>query len=202
MIHEVQFDPVKHEFRRDGILFPSVTQILRAAGKCNFDFVEQDVLIHAQNRGQSVHWMCQLEDQGALNPRKVPRSLRGYRKAWKAFKANCGFIPDPEWTERKFASGYWYAGIIDRAGILGNTFAVVDLKTGSITDAARLQLTAYTLAIEPRPALASWIRRVAVRLNRNGTYNIREWDWRSYHQDLAEFFRMRDEWTPPPRNTN
>src|ERR1700687_906036 len=134
-----EFDADKHLFTRDGAVIPSVTQVLARAGICDFSFVDEETRIHSMKRGTSVHWLLQLEDEGALNYKTVPRSLRGYRKAYKTWKRHSGF--NPIWIERKFVSDFGYAGIIDRAGsfpattmYLSGTSCVLDFKTGEIPD--------------------------------------------------------------------
>src|ERR1700687_810938 len=72
----ILFDAAKHEYRKaDGVAVPSVTQILAKAGICDFSFVEEERRVAAMERGTSVHWLLQLEDEGALNYRQVPLKL-------------------------------------------------------------------------------------------------------------------------------
>jgi hypothetical protein len=186
------FNPSKHEFSRDGVVIPSVTQVLARAGICDFSFVEEETRIHAMKRGTSVHWLLQLEDEGALNYRTVPRSLRGYRKAYRDWKRHSSFCP--LWVECKFVSQYGYAGIIDRAGsfpattmYLSGTNCVLDFKTGEIPDWVRLQLAAYALAIEPIIAVARNIRRIALTLSASGAYKIKEFPLCTFDSDIAKF---------------
>jgi hypothetical protein len=189
---EVSFDPEKHEYRCNGVVVPHVTQILAASGKCHWSCVDEEIRLHSIKRGQSVHWLTELEDQGALDYRTVPYGLRGYRKAYCTWKRHSGF--HVIWIERKFVSQYGFAGTLDRAGSFpatamygSGTSAVVDLKTGPIQDYVRYQLCAYTLAVDPRPAIARTVRRIALRLCEDGTYRVREWAMSTWDQDFSSF---------------
>jgi hypothetical protein len=189
----VDFDRERHQYRRFGVIVPHVTAII-AAIAFSRRFVDEETRQRSLARGTSVHWMTQLEDQHALDYRRVPKGLRPYRKAWLAWKRASGFVP--LWIERQFACSYGFAGTLDRFGKFssGSTFrsgslGVVDIKTGPIPEFTRLQLAAYCLAVDERFAIARTIRRVAVHLKANGTYNVREWLRSSWDQDIAEFLQ-------------
>jgi len=187
-----EFDPVKHEFRQDGKRVLSVTQVLAQAGICNYGCVDAELREYAMQRGTSVHWLTQLEDEGSLNYRTVPKSLRGYRKAYNTWKRRSGFMPLQ--IEQKFVSRFGFAGIIDRIGTLPYSgyrqMAVVDIKTGDIQDWVRLQLTPYTVAAaDDNPRFAEVIRRVALRLYPDGTYKVKEFPPETWLTDWAEFIR-------------
>jgi hypothetical protein len=191
---EVDFDPESHTYRKDGKIVPHVTQILAQSGRCDWSCVDEEIRLHSIKRGQSVHWLTQLEDEGALNYRTVPAGLRGYRKAYRTWKRHSGF--NVIWIERKFISHYGYAGTLDRAGSFpattmfgSGTSGVVDLKTGPIADWVRLQLCSYTLAVDPRPAIARTIRRIALRLSADGTYRVKEFPLSTWDSDFAEFMK-------------
>lgn len=142
-------------------------------------------------RGTSVHWMTQLEDQGALNYRRVPKSLRGYRKAWNTFKEASRL--NITGIEVQFVSRFGFAGIIDRTAtffswgrnLVGT--AIIDIKTGPIAHHVRYQLVLYTVAAAgDDPQLARYIRRIAVRLKPNGTYAVKEFPISEWVTDWSE----------------
>lgn len=187
-----EFDQERHIYTVNGKQVLSVTQILAKAGICDFSCVDEDVRLHSIKRGQSVHWMLQLEDEGALNYRTVPRRLRGYRKAYLTWKRQSGFTP--LWIERRFVSKFGYAGTMDRAGsfpataMFGTgTSAVVDFKTGEIPDWVRYQLVSYAVEAHPNPAIARNIRRIALSLHPYGTHKVREFPLCTWDVDLAKF---------------
>lgn len=169
-----------------------MTQVLAKAGICDFSFVDEDIRIHSMKRGQSVHWLLQLEDEGALNYRTVPRSLRGYRKAYRTWKKQSGFCP--LWIERQFVSRFGFAGTIDRAGSFpattmyaSGTTAVVDFKTGEIPEWVRYQLVAYASEVHPNQAIARNVRRIALSLRPDGTYKVKEFPLCTWDIDFSKF---------------
>ena len=147
MTTEVIFSEEKHEYRDvSGKLYPHVTGILRDAGVIDYSFIGSIKRETYLARGKRIHWLLQLEDENALNYRKVVKSMRGYRKAWNAWKRVSGFVP--VLIEHPFIHlGLGYAGTIDRFGYfqsMPNIPVVVDIKTGvTIPDWVRLQVAAY-----------------------------------------------------------
>lgn len=189
------FDPDSHTFTQGGNVVPSVTQVLAEGGLCDFSFVEQELREYAMARGTSVHWMTQLEDEGALDYRRVPKSLRGYRKAWNLWKERSGFQVMA--VEYKFISQFGFAGIVDRIGslpphrVIGSGLllpnAIVDLKTGDVADYVRYQLAPYTVAAATQVHHARSIRRIALRLRPDGTYKVKEFPQSQWAADWAKF---------------
>ena len=146
-------------------------------------------------RGTSVHWMTQLEDQGALNYRTVPKALRGYRKCWNDWKKASGFVPIA--IEYRFI---WedFAGIIDRVGTFPPTtmypngsHAIVDLKSGDVQDWVKCQLAPYAVAWMQSIKLARFIRRIAVRVNEDGS-PARVKEFTDFDHDFAKFTRAKE----------
>ena len=197
----VLFDPAKHEYRNaQGNVVWSVTQILCGAGICDFSFVEEEIRKASMERGTSVHWLLQLEDEGALNYRQVPLRLRPYRKAYQDWKKASGFIPERAYIERQFISHYGFAGTMDRYGALPPTTmfpfgssAVVDFKTGEIPDWVRFQLAAYARTIHANHQMARNIRRIALALRANGTYSVKEFPSQTFDYDWARFMKAKKE---------
>ena len=193
----VLFDPAIHQYRdSQGRVVPSVTQILAASGLCDFSFVEEEVRVRSMQRGSSVHWMLQLEDEGALSYRRVPISLRPYRKAYLAWKWASGFFP--EMIEQQFISHFGFAGTLDRYGKLPSTgmfpagsAAIVDFKTGEIQDWVRYQLAAYSTRVHGHPAMARTLRRIALALRADGTYQVKEFPAASWEHDFSVFMEAK-----------
>ena len=187
------FDPASHTFLTGAGRRLSVTQILNKAGVCDFSFVKEETRRMSLDRGNSVHWLTQLEDVGGLNYRTTPKWLRGFRRGWNDWKRRSHFQINS--VEEQFVSRFGYAGIIDRTGtfppsvFLGwGTSAVVDIKTGAVPDWVALQLAAYAVwAAGDNPKKAEYVRRIAVRLKENGEYAIREFPSCSFKSDWSRF---------------
>src|ERR1035438_9345669 len=188
------FDPERHEFKKDGARVLSITQVLALAGICDFSCVAEDVRLHAMHRGKSVHWMLQLEDEGGLNYRTVPVALRGYRKAYKTWKVDSGFMPSI--IEKWMVSDLGFGGIPDRYGRfrLGSLRgAVVELKTGSVAEWTKYQLAAQCVLIEPNISLARTIRRIGLSLRPDGLYSIKEFPMAEFDSDISRFMKALED---------
>ncbi len=173
------FDAASHTYTKDGRVLPSVTQILQGAGIVDTTwFTEQ-----AAWRGSVVHRCCQLDDQGDLDEGSVPNAAKGYLDAWRLFKAQVpmNFIS----IEQPLCSGL-YAGTPDRDA----EWAVVDIKTGAILPWVGLQLAAYSELISANGSVPGGGRsydRYAVRLGKDGRYNVQHFAVRDYRNDLGIF---------------
>lgn len=191
----VLFDPIKHEYTNaQGNIVPSVTWILAQSGLCDFSFVEQEIRDRAMQRGKSVHWMLQLEDEGSLDYKTVPIRLRPFRKAYLDWKRVSGF--KPQWIEKAFISIFGYAGTMDRFGLLPptelrpyTTCAVVDFKTGNalVQNWVRYQLCAYAMRTHENPQIARQTRRIALALHPSGKYSVKEFPASTWDIDWATF---------------
>ncbi len=179
------FNSERHEFEQDGVIRPSITQVLALAGIVDFSFVAEDVRIHTMHRGKSVHWLLQLEDEGGLDYRRVPHALRGYRRGYKTWKERSGFVPSL--IEKWMISPLGFGGIPDRFGKLENTHAVVEIKTGAVANWTALQLCAQCVLIQPNIAIARTYRRIGLSVLGNGTYKVREFPMSSFDSDLSRF---------------
>lgn len=182
------FDQTTHTYHDSGgKRVPSVTQILQEAGLINYGFMHPNKREEVLARGETVHWVTELEDQGVLNPRKVPIRFRPYRKAYLQWKDRSGFVV--QGIEVPFVSTYGYAGKPDRTGLLGGVKTVVDLKTGvAIADWVKYQLAPYALAV-----YGSWaVRRIALLLCADGTYKVKEFPIESLPHDFATFLAAKN----------
>ncbi len=195
----VNFDPVRHEyFNEAGEQVPSVTFILAQAGLCDFSFVEEEVRARALARGKSVHWLLQLEDEGQLNYRTVPKVLRPFRKAYVTWKRGCGFHASR--IEEPFISPHGFAGTPDRVGVFPSTplypqgsRAVVDFKTGGLYEWTRYQLAMYAVGVTKHVYEAKQLRRIALALRPDGQYRIREFPRAEFDYDLAVAMKAKKE---------
>jgi hypothetical protein len=187
----VNFNPDDHSYSNGaGVKFPSVTWILAQSGLCDFSFVEDEVRARAMARGKSVHWLLQLEDEGSLNYRTVPKSLKPFRMAYLDWKRGSGFTP--EQIEVPFISPLGFAGSPDRIGVLPPTTmfpkgskAVVDFKTGGICDWTRFQLCMYAVGVTKYIWQAKLLRRIALALRADGTHQVREFPLSTWEFDFS-----------------
>jgi hypothetical protein len=178
------FEPGRHEYAIDGVIVPSVTQVLEAEKFVDFSSVPPTILAEAQARGTYVHSVLHylLEDDydlGDCDPR-----FRGYVDSALDYITALGKRPlrDPEtgaplavewrfWHRRRMFGGTidWLGW--DRDGVL----AIDDWKTGVPSDvAAPLQTAAYEAGVRDvllpvlLPDYRGPIRRRAVKLFKDG----------------------------------
>lgn len=81
----IEFDRATHTYRVDGVVWPSVTQILSAFDH-ELDRVDEDVLNRKAVFGQAVHRACELDDAGILDESSVHPSVMPYLEQWRRFR--------------------------------------------------------------------------------------------------------------------
>lgn len=178
----LSFNEERHEYRWNGVVVPSVTQLLNALH--SFAGVPWDVLEAARLRGTRVHKACELFDLDDLDEEALAADLPQvvpYLEAWKKFVRDC----EPNWEgieEQVYHPSHRYAGTLDRRGELtvgGQRIqrAVVDIKTAvDLHPVWGVQTMAYSRACDWPDA-----RRFSCQLREDGTYRLREWtdpnDW-------------------------
>lgn len=155
-----------HEYQFDGVVVPSVTQVLSPL--IDYSMVPDFKMAVARDRGTNVHKMCQLHDYGLLED--FDQDYRLYLDAWIMFLRDTGFeseVIEPRMYHPKFK----YAGEPDRIGWCKKKHGVLDIKTTSQLmpavgpqDAAYLELWNYN---HPDMKIKY---RWAVLLKPDGTY--------------------------------
>ena len=136
------FEPEGHVYRWNGVIVPSVTQILEAVGILDLSMVDRDVLAAAQELGKNVHKICELYDKGTLDESSVDGAGRGYLDAWIKARKEMGFDKFSMIERKIYHPDYKYAGTLDR--VYSGT--VIDIKTGApggLEKSAGPQLAAY-----------------------------------------------------------
>lgn len=174
------FDEKPHRYTLDGLVLPSVTQVLSSVGIIDTQWFNEA----GKWRGSAVHKWCELEDVGTIKEYAMDKRAEKYLDAWRKFKSETGI---KEWVaiEVPAYSRFGFAGTADRIALNGNTGFVIDLKTGAIPNWARLQLAAYADMLE-KPLR---FRRIAVQLKPDGNYSSEEYsDVREYHDHLRVFY--------------
>lgn len=174
----VQLDEATHTYRLDGVILPSVTQIIGSL--YDFKHVDPDLLERASDFGKAVHTACELDDNDDLDYPGLDQALRPYVDAWRSFKQTTKFkvsLNEGIVYSKKFR----YAGTLDRFGILcrGPTCrqGVVDIKTcTNLHPAIGLQTAGYEIAAREMGLITGRsCTRYAVQLRGDGTYRMQEY---------------------------
>jgi hypothetical protein len=183
---ELQLEERTHTYRVDGVVLPSVTQVLEDVGIIDYSFLNPDDRAHYLQRGSAVHLATQLDDEGDLDEATVEPAIAPYLEAWRAFRLKSGFTPS-RIEHRDYSQEYAYAGTLDRAGTFASkpaTIYILDIKTGTAPWWVRVQLAAYAAFFEgPRK-----FPRFAVELHDDGTFRVsEEFPGRDWQKDFAVF---------------
>lgn len=168
-----EFDESTHTYYVNGCAVPSVTQLLApiTIGKYPKDV---GVIQAAARRGTRIHELCNLYDLDAL-PEEFEGSLIPYVQAWSMFCRDY----KPEWifTEKPMHDGLYYAGTMDRLGIIDGMHTVVDIKTAQSLDrpakvALAVQLYAYQRMAKQLLPAAMPVAGMGVQLLKTGRYRV------------------------------
>lgn len=162
-----------HEYLFNGVVYPSVTTILREEGIINTEFYNEA----GAARGQEVHEMTAMLDSGLAELRDFEQfdELMPYLEAFEWFRTDHRW--EPQEIELKFVSPKGYAGTIDRIALLDGDPVLADFKSGSHQRWHGLQLAAYAEGIAMND-----IQRRIVLLKKDGKYSILEG-----HRTIGDF---------------
>jgi hypothetical protein len=191
----IVFDEGEHKYYVDGVLRPSVTQIIYAAGLVSDQWWTDE----ARERGRIVHAASHFADEGDLAIDTVEEKYRPYLNAWERFKIEAHFTP--ELIEHRIWHPAWgYCGTLDRTGRFdGGGRALIDLKTssghGKPEDWWPLQLAGYIKALEAMGMETLGYRRINVTLHKDGTFKVHEWPTGAFKDAWNTFLCALGIWT-------
>lgn len=183
----LEYSESAHKYYADGKELPSVTTILDAAGLISPYCKDEE----ARYRGSRIHEYTSLDDVSRLDFRKVPRHLRGYINAWRNFRAISDFKPTLI-EHRVDCLELGYSGRFDRLGKRkGQALStLLDIKTsnsGIAPDYARLQLAAYSYALDPTKVFD---RMAVVLMPEGGQFRIKVYPAKDHFIDRAEWLGL------------
>ena len=166
----ITFNAEKHEYRHNGVLFPSVTQILADMGLIDTAWFTE----YSRERGTLVHRIIHWHLAGDLDEDSIDPALRPYYDAFLKFEADSNF--KTEEAERPFVSEtYRFAGTPDIIGCLNGHNAIVDIKTGAPQPWTALQLAGYEILVK-HPSM----ERFSLQLTDDGKYKL------THHKDRSD----------------
>lgn len=166
----VQFDELSHIYQKDGVVVPSVTQVLTLAGMSDFSKVPMHILEKAKQIGTAVHKASQFLDEGDLDLDSLDQSIVGYMVGYQKFKEEYEF--KPRLIEHRMVGevdGMAYGMTLDRLGRMKgyDCDVLLDLKTSSRPSASwAIQTAAYVDGYGGEPA------RFVVRVSKDGKFSL------------------------------
>lgn len=179
----VEFDPEAHAYAANGKAYPSVTQILDAAGFGEWlRRIDAETLEYARTRGEAVHLATRYLDEGTLDWGTVSEPIKGCVEAYARWKRRSRFIPIAI-EQPMVNSRLGFAGMPDRIGLIYGVPVIVDTKTGAESPAHALQLAGYAMLI-PQATIA---RRFALYLRDDKTFRVKEFPLKDLARDTAAF---------------
>lgn len=166
------FDAEKHEYRMEGKVVPSVTQLL--APLYSWDNINPEVLRAKAELGTAVHYACELDNKGVLDESTVHEKVEPYLAAWRLFKRE--MRPEILMNEQRLGHPVrGYAGTLDLKLRMTGSLWLIDLKSSvALYPQVGVQLAAYLDLLRANyPELRSKvIHRGALQLKPDGKYKL------------------------------
>jgi len=158
-----RFEPDSHRFFIGDRQVVSVTQALKIVGVIDDTWYSEE----GRARGEAVHLACHFLDLDMLDWKSLDPQIVPYVQAYQKFLNESGFIPGLI-EQPVYNHAFFYAGILDRTGILNGENVLIDIKSGDPEPWADLQTAGYARC------LLQHHRRFTLRLYPNGTYKLVE----------------------------
>ena len=144
---EIEYVDSAHLYLADGVIIPSVTQIIEKLFPATYENVPPDVLKKAAEFGTKIHetvaWWHGRAEAPKLGPLEL-EILNGYKKIERENKIEVSQM------EKIIHFNGRYAGRFDMLGWIGGEYSLADIKTTAKVEIDRLkwQLGLYKMAYE------------------------------------------------------
>lgn len=176
---EIDFDPSLHTYRVNGLVKPSVTQVLDAMGYVS-PFCKSGT---AASRGSEIHSLLEYKDKGVLIQDGLDDISLTYLSQYDKYIIDV----QPIFTDIEllmYDEQLQVCGTVDRAGIQPDF--IMDIKTGSsVPESARLQTAAY--AMMRFPLTYETVKRYCLHINpRLKSYKIKA------YEDINDFYEWEN----------
>jgi hypothetical protein len=177
--HDFVFEEDGHRYTTaDGIVRPSITQVLNRVGIYDFSMVPADVLENARRRGVNVHkWCAEYDRHGYLDETWMADDEIGYFEAWLKFRRESKILIRRVETPIVRSVGAWViAGTPDVEAFMGRNPFVIERKACRVKHAGwALQTAMQEMLLTGRPRVGH-ISRMTVQLKPDGTYRSIPYD--------------------------
>jgi len=170
-MQEIEFDEKKHQYKVDGKVVPSVTEILEHLTAVGYGKVNPAILDEAKERGTAVHELTEAIDLG-FPPEYIDPAIEGYAVAYLKFLEDY----DVEWDyveHRFYEPKMGFCGTIDRVGKIDGKDAILDIKTTSSPSVdQKIAVCCQTAAYDFGLGSEDGFDRYALYLHSDGTYDF------------------------------
>lgn len=167
----LEFDEVHHIYTLDGLIIPSVSNILEPLSAVKYERVDSRTLERAATRGTSVH--NGIENWIKFGIEDVPEEHEGYFEAFlKWWNANNPTVIASEL--RMYHKFLRYGGTCDLLCLIEDKLALIDFKTTyAVSDmTCSVQLEGYGQALATHGVKVD--RKLILHLKKDGTYNDKQ----------------------------
>jgi len=170
-----------------GLIIPSVTQILKTEGFANFDKVPELILKRACGFGTNVDLACELEDDNNLDYGTLDSSILDYLTQWQKFKKEYA-VEIIHNKVRVHSDKYGFVGEADRLVKIKDSLVLIDIKTCTTinNNYCALQLAGYEIAYKEEFKERKSIKRYVVQLKKD-KYKVVEYKDK---QDVNDFLSL------------
>ena len=136
--NKIIFDEFNHTYTLNGVILPSVTQVMKRLSKEYYTDINQAVIEKAGKRGTKVHQAIELYETMGVYDEQVKDYVLQYLRAKSAYK----FTPIKQ--ELMLTNGV-YCGTVDMIANMNDKLVLIDLKaTSKINDIlVEVQLAGY-----------------------------------------------------------
>lgn len=174
-MNTLTFDEAMHQYKLDGVIIPSVTQVLKGVGIIDFSNVPAYLLDKACKFGIAAHKATELFDLKTLDEATLDINLKPYLDGWIKFIQDTGFVFETI-EKQLYSSIYRFAGTPDRVGRIDGILTIPDVKTGfEVSPANGIQLGGYEILVKENQKKKEKIRRLSVLLTDEGSYKTQEY---------------------------
>lgn len=167
----IEFDELRHIYQKDGVVVPSVTQVLTLAGISDLSTVPAHILEKARQIGTAVHEAAQFLDEGDLDMESLDPSIVGYMVGYQRFREEHEF--KATLIEHRMVGevdGMAYGMTLDRLGRMKgyDCEVLLDIKTSSRPSASwAIQTAAYVDGYGCGDPF-----RLVVHVSKDGTFKL------------------------------
>jgi hypothetical protein len=148
-LDDFTFDELKHEYKVNGLIYPSVTKIIGDIFPIS-DFISKELLEQKADLGKKIHSTTELYDKGTLDVDKLHPTLKTYLDSWIKFRKDFNVQFDLDSFSEQietllYHSVYKFAGRVDRIPFVDKERCIIDLKSGTEQKTHSLQTAAYAM---------------------------------------------------------
>lgn len=169
MVNQLVFNEDKHQYSVNGLVLPSVTNIMKPLTTELYRSIDEAVLEKAAKRGSSVHYATELFD--LYGAEEIELENRGYLEAYKKFKKDYQ-VEVIEVEKQLFHPTLYFAGTLDRIVKINGKRVLLDIKT---TEKIHKELVSIQVSAYQEMASKNGIEvdeLAVLKLNKNGTYEF------------------------------